>query len=264
MKHNYEERRQNRIDYANEQADKLKKESDNLYNKAMDMASYIPMGQPILVGHHSEKRDRRYREKIHTTHGKSIAASDKARYYENKAATIEANDSISSDDPQAIAKLKDKLAVLESTQAFMKAANKCVKSSNKAAFMNLPHATEKIWLEITTPDYLKRTGFADYTLRNNSANIRRVKQRIAQLERLEQLVTAEKTINGVRVVINTEANRVQLFFPNKPNEDIINRLRSRGFRFSRSEGNAWQQFISRSAVDHAYMVAGLYETGDAQ
>ncbi|MEC5144926.1 DUF3560 domain-containing protein [Chitinophaga sp. 212800010-3] len=124
MKHNYEERKQNRIDHANDQVAKLQKESDRLHNQAKKMASVIPMGQPILVGHHSEKKDRNYREKIHDTYGKAFAASNKAEYYENKAATIEANDAISSDDPQALPKLKDKIASLESAHAFMKAANK--------------------------------------------------------------------------------------------------------------------------------------------
>lgn len=258
MKYNYEERRQNRIDYAKEKAAKLQKESNQLYNHAQKMASVIPMGQPILVGHHSEKWDRNYRGKTHNTFGKAVAAGDKADYYEKKAATIESNDAISSDDPQALDKLRKKLALLESTQEFMKSANKCVKSGNKVAFMKLPYATEKIWIEITTPDFLKRVGFPDYSLKNNNANIRSVKHRIAKLESIEQLATSEKTINDVRVVINTEANRVQLFFPQIPPEDIRKRLRDRGFRFSRSEGNAWQQFISNSAVGHAYMVAGLY------
>ncbi len=259
MKHNYEERKENRIDYAKQKAAKLQDESNRLYNHAKNMASVIPMGQPILVGHHSEQRDRNYRAKIHNTFGKAFAASDKAEYYESKADTIEANDAISSDDPQAIVKLKDKLASLQSSQEFMKAANKCVKTGNKEAFMKLPHATEEIWQAITTPDCMNRTGFAHYSLSNNNANIRRIKQRIEKLEAMEQLKTSEKTINGVRVVVNTEANRVQLFFPDIPGEDIRKRLRGRGFRFSRSEGNAWQQFISNSAVNHAYMVAGLYQ-----
>lgn len=259
MKHNYEERKQNRIDYAKQKAVKLQKESNQLYDQAKNMASAIPMGQPILVGHHSEKRDRNYREKIHNTYGKAFAASDKAEYYESKADTIEANDAISSDDPQALVKLRNKLASLQSAQDFMKEANKCVKSGNKEAFMKLPHASEKIWQEITTPDYMNTIGFAHYSLKNNNANIRRIKQRIVQLEAMEQLKTFEKTINGVRVVVNAEANRVQLFFPQIPGEDIRKRLRGRGFRFSRSEGNAWQQFISNSAVNDAYMVAGLYQ-----
>ena len=48
------------------------------------MASAIPFGQPILVGHHSEGRDRRYRDRIHNTFGKAFATMDKADYYEER------------------------------------------------------------------------------------------------------------------------------------------------------------------------------------
>jgi hypothetical protein len=59
------------------------------------------MGQPILVGHHSEQRDRRFRRRLWDLMGKSVAANDKAKYYEEKAEAIESNQSISSDDPDA-------------------------------------------------------------------------------------------------------------------------------------------------------------------
>lgn len=39
-------------------------ESVERYNAASKMAEVIPFGQPILVGHHSERRDRNYRSKI--------------------------------------------------------------------------------------------------------------------------------------------------------------------------------------------------------
>ncbi|WZN40705.1 DUF3560 domain-containing protein [Chitinophaga pollutisoli] len=55
MKHDYQERKQNRITRALELARKKEQESDQLYDHANKMASVIPMGQPILVGHHSEK-----------------------------------------------------------------------------------------------------------------------------------------------------------------------------------------------------------------
>jgi hypothetical protein len=51
------------------------------------MASIIPFGQPILGGHHSEKRDRNYRDKIHNTYGKAFELQDKVGYYKDKAET---------------------------------------------------------------------------------------------------------------------------------------------------------------------------------
>lgn len=76
-----------RADRSEFKAEKTVAESERLYEKAKEMSSVIPMGQPILVGHHSEKRDRNYREKIHNTYGKSFELQDKAAYYKEKAET---------------------------------------------------------------------------------------------------------------------------------------------------------------------------------
>lgn len=72
------ERRMRRIANAEKQAAKNEAESDRLYIQAKEMISVIPFGQPVLVGHHSEGRDRRYRGKIHDTFGKSFALQEKA------------------------------------------------------------------------------------------------------------------------------------------------------------------------------------------
>ncbi|WP_293307356.1 DUF3560 domain-containing protein, partial [Pedobacter sp. UBA5917] len=148
MKHDFNERRENRINLARTLGKKNEKESDQLYNSASDMASVIPMGQPILVGHHSEKRDRKYREKIHDTMGKSVEKQKRAAYYAEKAETIASNDAIFSDDPEALTKLKEKLSRLQALQEFMKSANKCLRKQDKAAFLLLPSATAEIWAQL--------------------------------------------------------------------------------------------------------------------
>ncbi|RZJ78795.1 MAG: DUF3560 domain-containing protein [Chryseobacterium sp.] len=50
-----------------------------------EMASAIPMGQPTLIGHNFEKRDRNYRNKIYSAMGRSIEKSKEAAYYAEKA-----------------------------------------------------------------------------------------------------------------------------------------------------------------------------------
>ena len=77
MKHNFEERKQNRIQFAKEQAEKNKIKADSLYNHAKEMNAVIPLGQPIMVGHHSEQKDRNFRNRIHNTYGKAFEALDK-------------------------------------------------------------------------------------------------------------------------------------------------------------------------------------------
>lgn len=246
MKSNFNERWQNRIEYAREKAAKKQQQSEQLYKNAQKMASFIPFGQPILVGHHSEGRDRRFRQRIHNTFDKSFKTQETANYYSNKAETIESNRAIFSDDPQALEKLREKLSGIEAAQAYMKAANKYIRKGDKAGFLTLPHATEERWQELTTPSLMNRIGFPSYAFQNNNAEIRRVKQRIAYLESLTHQETAEQVINGVRVVENVEANRVQLFFDDIPSEEVRRKLKSNGFRWSPTI-RAWQRHLNPGA-----------------
>jgi hypothetical protein len=247
MKHNFHERRQNRKDYHENQAAKKEKESDQLWEEANKMASAIPMGQPIQVGHHSEKWDRRYRQKIHDKSRKSIQVSQQAKYHSDKAEAIDNNDAIFSDDPDALPKLQEKLKGLETLQEFMKFANSCIRKKDKTAFLAHPLGTEERWTKLHIPDCFKCIGFAPYKLTNNNANIQRLKKRIATQEAAAKLEAKEETINGVRLLQNTDANRVQLIFPDKPEGNIRAYLKKSGFRWSRSE-MAWQRHLNASAV----------------
>ena len=124
---NYEEKRQAKIDCAKEKARKAEQESNSRYQTAKNISSVIPFGQPILVGHHSEGRHRRDISRIDTNMRKSIEADEKAKYYADKAKRLENNYVISSDDPEAIVKLKKKLEGMQKNHEIMKSCNKIVK-----------------------------------------------------------------------------------------------------------------------------------------
>ncbi|MBE9598692.1 DUF3560 domain-containing protein [Pedobacter sp. MC2016-24] len=248
MKHNFEEHKQNRIDNARKQAAKNSRLSDDYYVRAKQMASAIPFGQPILVGHHSEKRDRSYRNKIHNAYGKAFETMDKASYYEEKAESIASNNAIFSDDPEALTKLKNELKALEQAQQFMKDANKLLKKNDREEFLKLPYATEKMWDELTNPaPHIRNIGFASYKFSNNGANIRRIKQRIEQLERLQQRPAQEVLFEGGSIIENKEANRIQILFDAKPDEAIRKMLKGAGFRWSPTE-NAWQRHLNANGI----------------
>lgn len=119
----YERKKQARIDRYLDKAEQARAESSSLSQKASDMLSAIPPGQPMLVDHYSYKRDKRYRERIGQTMDKAIAANQKAAYYEKKATAVERNTAISADDPEAITKLSKKLERLKGIQTFMKTVN---------------------------------------------------------------------------------------------------------------------------------------------
>jgi len=254
MKHDFEQRRENRINNAKAQAIKNEQEADKLYNSAQEMAECIPLGQPILVGHHSEKSDRNYRDKIHDKFGKSFEMREKAQYYLDKAQIIEGNTAISSDDPDALVKLNQKLKSLQEAQEFMKFANKYIKKNDKDSFLKMPLATAKMWEDLITPNGVGHMGFAHYSLSNNNANIRQVQKRIDRLRKQEERQPIDKLINGIRVFENREANRLQMIFTGKPEEEVRKQLKASGFRWSPTEG-AWQRHISYSAYQYACRIA---------
>jgi hypothetical protein len=258
MKNNYEERRQNRIDYANDQADKNNKLSDQLYNRAKEMGAVIPMGQPILMGHHSEKRDRNYREKIHNTFGKSVKAWEKAKYYADKAEAIENNTAIFADDPQATEKLRQRVEELQNLQDTMKLINKLLKKKDKQTFLKIEGVTEDLWQKLSTPDRVHGIGFPRYKLQNNNANLKRLKLRLQNLEYLATKTSEEITIGEVVIKANMEANRVQIFFPGKPAEEFRATLKKNGFRWAPSE-KAWQRHYTVWAFRLAQTLAAQYQ-----
>ncbi|MEH3114469.1 DUF3560 domain-containing protein [Pedobacter terrae] len=258
MKHDFHQRRVNRIAGAEERASKNEAESDRLYQLSQKMADAIPMGQPILIGHHSEKSDRRYREKISVAMKRSVEADHKAAYYSEKAAGIKNNGAIFSDDPEAIVKLEEKLNSLKEMQEFMKAANKCIRKNNKNAFLNLKFGNDRMWDELIQPKFGGQ-GFAQFTLTNNSANIRRIEKRVLALKNQGQTVAVDMVIKGVRILENREANRLQLFFDGRPVQEVIAKLKQHGFRWCRSEG-AWQRHISNNAIYWGRIIAGTVET----
>ena len=60
----YEEKKQRRIDYYNEKAEKFEQQSSQLAHESSKMVEAIPMGQPLLVYHHSYKDVYKRQEQI--------------------------------------------------------------------------------------------------------------------------------------------------------------------------------------------------------
>jgi hypothetical protein len=248
MKHNYEEHKQKRIDNAKNQIEKNKKQSAAFFKKADDIIACIPPGQPILIGHHSEKKHRSALNQFDNAMHKGFEASNKTEYYESRVKAMEDNESISSDDPNAIEKLEGKLDALESMQQFMKDANKYIKKKDKEKFLALDYGTEKLWDELNMPHRFQGTGYPRYSLTNNNANINRIRKRIAYLKQEAKRIPTDTMIKGIRVLENTYVGRLQLIFPDKPSYEIRQQLKRKwGFRWSHDE-QAWQRQLNNNAV----------------
>jgi len=247
----YEERRQARIDGLRNAASRSLIKADSHSRRFHSISDMIPFGQPILVGHHSEKHHRRDIERMDNALRGAVEEREKAECYTERAEAAESNRTISSDDPQAAEKIKAKIAGLEANQELMKSVNKTFKQTGrlpeelpekvKAAALNNMAVWGKTGL---TGTY--KLPFPSYELTNNNGNISRLRKRVLKLEAHKEDVTTEKEVNGVKIVDNVFENRLQLFFPSIPTVETRTKLKRSGFHWSPSVG-CWQRQRSNAA-----------------
>lgn len=258
MTNTYQEKKQAKIERYRELAEKARQESDISYSSASKIGSMIPFGQPILIGHHSEKRHRRDIARIDNKMQASINLSKKAEYYEDKASAAENNNAISSDDPEAITLLKEKVEKLEKQREEMKLLNrtwkKFEKTEDREPLYKLGYTDSLIERQITSiSKHWEKKLVKTYELTNLGANIKRLKSRIIELERKSKMETKEIIINGITLVTNIEHNRIQIFFDGKPEQETRTDLKRNGFRWSPLNG-CWQAYIKQWNYNEAVRI----------
>lgn len=249
------ERQEARANRYRELAENATKQSTEAYEKSHKMVEHIPMGQPILVGHHSEKAHRNLLNRSWDAMGKSVELDEKAKYFEQKAQAAENNDSIYLGDDDAVERLEEKLADLEKKQETMKETNKIIRSKKLAEIEKHDKLIELGYSEdgvrkVFTPNYMGDIGYPSYSITNNGANIRRVKEQLERAKQMKSTEDKEYTIGEVRIVENYKENRLQLFFSGKPDDDTRSQLKHNGFRWSRFNG-CWQSYLNRYQIDRA-------------
>lgn len=156
---------------------------------------------------------------------------------------------ISADDPDAVQKLERKLEKLQATQDTMKAVNAYYRKHK--ALDGCPHLSQEN-IERLKANMVQgyRAGdkpFLSWQLSNNSAEIRRLKARIEQLTRQRETAYAGWTFDGGTVEANQDENRLQIFFDQKPGENIRTELKANGFHWSPRAG-AWQRQLNDNAI----------------
>lgn len=134
------------------------------------------------------------------------------------------------------AKWTVQLEKLKARQEMMKKANALLRKKDIDGLVAL--VGENAAIELQKPDWAGRVGFADYQLRNNLANIKRLESQIAQIDRLQQKEISDFDFDGGTVKYDPEEIRFNIFFDDKPSEEIRTKLKSRGFKWSPSRG-AW-------------------------
>ena len=220
---------------AQERAKKLLSKAKHLrelaqaeYEKAdlSEEKSGIPLGQPILVGHHSEKAHRRAIERANRHMRKAVELTKEADELEARARNVR----VATDDDDALIKAKAKLAELEALREKIKHENAAARRRGE------------------TPPHER------FTLNNLAARIRNARKRVEQLEAIAERKSKPnmtKTYGGVDVVWAYADNRLRIYFPEKVRDMTI--LKRNGWRWSPKCG-CWQRQLTNAAIYSASMV----------
>ena len=153
-------------------------------------------------------------------------------------------------DKNALEKLNQKLEQLEAEKDFIKRSEKACKEFQKMKDFsvfekyNIPQKEAKEYVS-----QIERHGIP--LIRGNAsinAEIRRVKERIASLEKSKATEDENFDIENGRILVNKEAQRVQIFFDNIPDANTREALKKRSFKWAPSV-KAWQRTLTGNAID---------------
>jgi len=170
----YRERRIARAEKLRGWAEKREQRAEQAYDRATELGQQIPFGQPILVGHYSEKGHRAHLARIDSAMRQSCESSAMAARMEEKADSIEyqAKHAIYNDDPDAIDRLAAKVAKLEAQRDQMKAANVTYRNEHQSELRAM-----------TAYQRSTAVPFPSWALTNIGATIRTARKRLEQLQR---------------------------------------------------------------------------------
>lgn len=176
----FEQKREAKREAYRERAEGQRAKAGEEFAAAAKLRDLIPFGQPVLSGHHSEGRHRRDLSKIDRHMIRGVEAEKKAEDYERRASRV-GYSGVSSDDPDAVAKLTDKLVTLQARRESIRYINQYWREHE-----GFPHNVDAS---------LKKEGlhnfkfspagtdvpFPPWAIVNLGVKIRRLKGRIGQL-----------------------------------------------------------------------------------
>jgi hypothetical protein len=248
------ERLENKLEKRLEWAEKAETRSEQFSNESHRMMSVIPMGQPILIGHHSEKRDRNYRNRAWNKMGKAVEQSKLAEHHISRAGGIEhaLENSIFSDDPDAIEAIEARIAENQAKRERMVLINKLYRKSDAEGLKALGIDIEALKLKLAAAGgYWGKAPHLPYEMSNLGGRITADKKRLEAVKvRQRRAAEAEAAPGGVS--LKTAHGQAQVTFAEKPAREILDALRAANFHWS---GGSWFGTAEKIPVEVRALIA---------
>jgi hypothetical protein len=156
---------------------------------------------------------------------------------------------ISASDPEALKKLTEKLEIHKEKQENMKGVNAYFRKHGtcKGYPDMLESKAAELDIRVQNAYSWEKQPFPPWKLSNNNAEIKRLEKRIAKVTYNQEVGFSGWEFFSGEAVANTELDRLQLFFDEKPIEQERNLLKSHGFKWAPSQG-AWQRQLNDNAI----------------
>lgn len=164
---------------------------------------------------------------------------------------------IASNDPEAVTKLKEKLAKLESDHAKMVEINKILRSkkdvTNRIVALGMSKETAE---KMQEKDFAGRVGIPSYMLTNSNAKIKATKKRLETMIKVKNTTGSETSFDGGKVILNPEIYRLQIKYDAIPDYNKRDLLKKSGFKWS-PKNQAWQRQLSSNAIRATENLLGI-------
>lgn len=107
----------------------------------------------------------------------------------------------------------------------------------------------------------KRQGFAPYELTSVNNRIKTLQAKVDAMKKADEINNSlggeDMVLAGVSIILNKEADRIQLDFPSKPSRDVIAILKKNGWKWSPSN-QVWQRQLTENAMRNARTMVEAY------
>lgn len=166
-------------------------------------------------------------------------------------------------DPHAKEMMQEQLQKLQATLDTGKAMNAYYrKHKTMKGFPDLSDEdAAKMDRSISNAYSFAQKPMPDYELTSLRGKIKRVQARLDELEKRQgEQAQQGWTFDGGEVVINTELNRLQVVFADRPDDDTRTQLKSNGFRWAPSQ-SAWQRQLTDNAL---YVAKRLFKNNHVE
>ena len=232
------ERLENKVARRQEWAEKAAQRSTASFNHAHNLVKDIPLGQPILIGHHSERAHRRVIDRMGAAMDKGCELSNKAEMHESKAANLDAmlDKAIFSDDSDAIEAIQARIEANEASREKMKKINALYRKGDAAGLAALGIDLDTLKAKLAQAGgYWGSAPHLPYEMSNLGGRIQADKKRIEHIKCMNQRKERAEAAGGVAIARGAQGY-AQVTFAEKPEYSIIRALKDADFHWS---GGSW-------------------------